>query len=383
MNRKSKKFNAFTLAGGRSPLLNGDEGAQGSPKLAKAAFTLAEVLITLGVIGVVAAVTLPTLLTNVQDRVRAKRIENIHQKLSKVTDKMASTSDLRGYDSTAKFVEEMKKHMNIAKVCDNNHLAECWPTTEVDIGNDKTWEMSKTKTAKTLKITQEGWDDTVGIVTADGTAMILSYDKNCAFNPDNGFTYNNSSGKSNSLVCLSGVYDWNGSSRPNKLSDDVQLLGMAAGLGNACAFEVGTTCYTAPFTPTPMSKADCEAAVAEGKLGIKGCYYAHDYWAGAVKACGGTSKMPNQAQLTELASKIYGGASISSSGTTSRLTLDTTSPEYIALGSPLSNSSYFDVWSGEEDSSNSAYLRYFYSPCTYWGGNYRYGSSYLAVCLGD
>ena len=32
----------------------------------KAAFTLAEVLITLGIIGVVAALTLPALLTNIQ-----------------------------------------------------------------------------------------------------------------------------------------------------------------------------------------------------------------------------------------------------------------------------------------------------------------------------
>ncbi len=32
MTKKDLKIlNAFTLAGGRSPLLNGDEGAQGSP----------------------------------------------------------------------------------------------------------------------------------------------------------------------------------------------------------------------------------------------------------------------------------------------------------------------------------------------------------------
>ena len=34
MNRKIKKLNAFTLAeGGHSPLLYGDEGTQGSPRL--------------------------------------------------------------------------------------------------------------------------------------------------------------------------------------------------------------------------------------------------------------------------------------------------------------------------------------------------------------
>ena len=34
----------------------------------KAAFTLAEVLITIGIIGVVAAITLPTVLTNVRNK---------------------------------------------------------------------------------------------------------------------------------------------------------------------------------------------------------------------------------------------------------------------------------------------------------------------------
>ena len=49
-------------------------------KKKKAAFTLAEVLITLGIIGIVAAMTLPTVLSNVQDKVlesEAKKAANI------------------------------------------------------------------------------------------------------------------------------------------------------------------------------------------------------------------------------------------------------------------------------------------------------------------
>ena len=49
-------------------------------KRQKAAFTLAEVLITLGIIGIVAAMTLPTLLSNVQDKIlesESKKAANI------------------------------------------------------------------------------------------------------------------------------------------------------------------------------------------------------------------------------------------------------------------------------------------------------------------
>ena len=85
----------FTLAkGGRSPLLcgdgshrlllNGDEGThtspylvtKGSPRLIKRGFTLAEVLITLGVIGVVAAVTMPTLIQNYKKHVVETRLQS-------------------------------------------------------------------------------------------------------------------------------------------------------------------------------------------------------------------------------------------------------------------------------------------------------------------
>ena len=352
--------------------------------LRKAAFTLAEVLITLGIIGIVAALTLPAFISNVQGRIQTKRVENINQKLSKVTDKMAVQSGLIGYPDTMAFVQEMKKHMSIAKVCDNSHLSECWGTTEVDVGKDKPWEISKTKTAKTLKIGEpDNWADTVGIVTADGTPMILSYDKECNFDVNNtGLQFDKSSGKSNSLACISGVFDWNGGARPNKLGDDVTLLGMASGLGSSCAFEVNGTCYTAPFTPTPMTKAECKAAVAEGKLGIKGCNSDDDYWAGAVKQCGGVSKMPTMAQLGELASQLYvGNPSIGAMEDKSNIQYDPNSPVSKSLGL----TPYFYLWSGEEYFSYSAYRRYFGTTSSNWLNGYgaRGISINQAVCLGD
>ena len=292
---------------------------------------------------------------------------------------MAVQSGLIGYPDTMAFVQEMKKHMSIAKVCDNSHLAECWGTTEVDVGKDKPWEIAKTKTAKTLKINEpDNWADTVGIVTADGTPMILSYDKNCNFDPNNaGLQYNQSSGKSNSLVCLSGVFDWNGGARPNKLGDDVITLGMASGLGSSCAFEVGGTCYTAPFKPKPMTKAECEAQ--KDNLEIKACYWDNDYWAGAVKQCGGVSKMPTMAQLGELASQLYvGNPTIGAKENKYKIQFDSNSSTAKSLGLTPS----FYVWSGEESSSDGAYGRDFDTTNSYW---YNYGrfSGNQAVCLGD
>ena len=98
MSTKLKEQNAFTLAeGGQSPLFNGDEGvAEGyscvetrghkvhltskniSFHIIKKGFTLAEVLITLGVIGVVAAMTLPTLIQNYKKHIVETRLAKFY-----------------------------------------------------------------------------------------------------------------------------------------------------------------------------------------------------------------------------------------------------------------------------------------------------------------
>ena len=353
----------------------------------KTAFTLAEVLITLGIIGIVAALTLPAFISNVQGRIQAKRVENINQKLSKVTDKMAVQSGLIGYPDTMAFVQEMKKHMSIAKVCDNSHLAECWGTTEVDVGKDKPWEIAKTKTAKNLKINSDNWADTVGIVTADGTPMILSYDKECNFDVNNtGLQFDKSSGKSNSLACISGVFDWNGGAKPNKLGDDVLMLGMASGLGNSCAVEIGGLCFTAPFLPKSFTFAECEAQ--KNDLGIKECCSTPscmpaDYWAGAVKACKDQGKkLPTLMQLANLVYQMYVGDTRlgTTYGSAYGIQFDQNSTVSKALGLTPS----FALWSDDPSIyGTGASGRSFDTTSTEYH-NYGRDNSYpQAVCVGE
>ena len=356
----------------------------------KAAFTLAEVLITLGIIGVVAAITMPVLLSNVNNKVKAERVLNIKQKLSKVTDKMAVQSGLMGYENTEDFVKEMQKHLKIAKVCDNAHLDNCWPTKEVTLDDEgKTWEISKTKNAKTLKVAEadgDDWSDTVGIVTADGTAMILSYNKGCTFDVDKTGLKGNGAA-SNSLNCLAGVFDWTGGKKPNKLAKlegdsngDVLTLGKAGGLGSACSFEIDGKCYTAPFIPTPLTKAECLEEVNKGTLGIKYCYYGYDYWAGAVKQCGGVSKMPTMADLGKLATELYKGNPTvgAKQSIYSGLPLDTSKASSLGF-----TGSDFFVWSGEEGGGNHALRRGFGQSDTNWAYSSRDASWFQAVCFGE
>ena len=350
----------------------------------KAAFTLAEVLITLGIIGVVAALTLPALLTNIQSKVRAERSRSVQYKFSLATEKMARLNLIGPYDSTDAFVDELQKHLKISKRCNASNLRGCWPYDTVDLGNGKTWDISKTKTGKQLGMNNDDdndyTSDNVGIVTADGTPMILSYNKKCkaidSLEKLSWTTTDNKPLSNSSASCVAAVYEINGTGKPNKLSNDVVLFN-ANKLGSGCAFEVGSKCYTAVFTPKPLTKAECEAE--KGNLGIKNCYYDTDYWAGAVKQCGGVSKMPTMDDLGKLASQLYKGKpSIGAYQDKSDIQWDQDAATALGFASPG-----FYLWSGEEYTSGLAYLRYFGSTSSNYYNLYRYNSDKQAVCLGD
>ena len=351
-----------------------------SVKQKRAAFTLAEVLITLGIIGVVAALTLPALLTNIQSKVRAERSRSVQYKFSLATEKMARLNLIGPYDSTDAFVDELQKHLKISKRCNASNLRGCWPYDTVDLGNGKTWDISKTKTGKNLGMnTDDNNDytsDNVGIVTADGTPMILSYNKKCkaidSLEKLSWTTTDNKPLSNSSASCVAAVYEINGTGKPNKLSNDVVLFN-ANKLGNACAFELDGKCFGAPFTPISLTYDECMAQ--KDDLGIKECCptnYCHntDSWAGAVKQCGGVSKMPTEDDIRALRSRLYKGYDWDQDAAT-------------ALG--FTTSPPFDLWLGKEDGGTHAYDRNFGSTSNGYGtgSSARFFRLTQAVCIAD
>ena len=90
------------------------------------AFTLAEVLITLGIIGVVAALMLPMVLNNVNERkytaARLKALKTIGEAVRNIT----VTDGIDNASSAEDFVENhLKKQVSIIKTCKNNDLRSC------------------------------------------------------------------------------------------------------------------------------------------------------------------------------------------------------------------------------------------------------------------
>ena len=148
------------------------------PTKVKVAFTLAEVLITLGVIGVVAALTMPTLLKNIAERSNSEAQANLAQKITKSMDLMRADGGLeRTYNSTDEFVDEFSKYIKISTRCDADHIADCWPTKTVTTTDGETYDVSKAKTGKNLNL-KDNKSNNVGIILADGATLILTYNPN-------------------------------------------------------------------------------------------------------------------------------------------------------------------------------------------------------------
>ena len=141
------------------------------------AFTLAEVLITITIVGVVAAMTLPTLIKKI-DKVRYK---NAYQRTRSVLlqsmRSMKAADEITGYKTTEEFMENYKKHAKVVHECPAGNLKGCFPE-EFQAGNLE-YNIGAIKTAKNLG---RDWDvdtNVVGFVLLDGTSVIMAYDTSC------------------------------------------------------------------------------------------------------------------------------------------------------------------------------------------------------------
>ena len=75
----------------------------------KFAFTLAEVLITLGIIGIVSAMTIPTLINNYQKKVTVAKLQKVHAVLNQIARMAVVDNSIKAFTSGQEVSEEKTK----------------------------------------------------------------------------------------------------------------------------------------------------------------------------------------------------------------------------------------------------------------------------------
>ena len=354
----------------------------------KKGFTLAEVLITLAIIGIVAALTIPTLVQNYQERAWGTSAAVFERKLEEALKVMNTQQVLAGYKTTTDFVNALTKYIKIEKVCSNNDMLSCFEDTVIWGSDNEEVDMTKIKNSKNFGL-KEWKTETVGLQFANGTTAVLAYNPECRQDP-----YNN---QHTVTSCIAILYDTTGYKTPNASGKDVNSINVQS-LGSGCAIELSDgTCFKAPIDTEPMSYEECagENAISPrtltpagqmaAELGIIHCYYEKDYWAAAVKACGGIQNMPTKKQLIMLANDLYNTNTIGDSGKADNLSLDYEKVKKMGI---TPNVGYagglkgFGIWSGEEKSTSGyeVYVQQFKPKgADTWfsrGASYTYG-----ICL--
>ena len=344
-------------------------------------FTLAEVLITLAIIGIVAALTIPTLIQNYQERAWGTASQVFQRKLGEALRVMNVQGTLAGYTTTEAFVDELSKHIKITRICDNDDITTCFADKVTWDGEEV--EMSKIKTSKNFG--KDDWNtNTVAVQFANGVNGVIAYNPDCRQNQfsNDVITVGETGIGTN---CLAMLYDVDGFKNPNTADKDINNLNVDK-LANLlkCSIELSDgTCFTAPFYPTAVTEAECEQLVAGG-YSIKECSYRDDdYWVGAVKACHDMgSSLPSQEQLDQLARDLYPGTEISS--TLNERSNGTRANDLaVSMGFISSPGSAFWLWSSEEGSIHGAYFRGFHSTYTVRLDTNRINGGYKAVCLAE
>lgn len=200
----------------------------------KKAFTLAEILITLTVIGIVAAISLPALMQNVNERAWDAKRKALHVRM---THAILDLPKVRGYgeykeetvdgnkvvtDTAAEtfLMEGLSKVYKIKNTCNSNHLDKCGvPKKFTSLqGNSKNMPLSMSVFSINDNIKPTS---AVAFETENGEKIALYYNPYCK--PYREVTTDPTLYPSSSL-CAHMVYDLNGLDEPNKMGKDMGII---------------------------------------------------------------------------------------------------------------------------------------------------------------
>lgn len=201
----------------------------------KSAFTLAEVLIVLGIIGVVAEMTIPTLMHNVQDQVfkvsykKAFSVASQALMLANNDDLMTARPSWADETTNRANFNALRQQFKVARTCDTD-VSQCW-----DMSGEKAYGIPSST-------------NTPGFVDNSGFVWI-------ATNESGGFTGGV-------------VVDTNGLKKPNKYGKDRFLISIySADDGTGMPYKV------VPWFGTGCDSATGDCITTSGCCPSGKCYY--------------------------------------------------------------------------------------------------------------
>lgn len=217
----------------------------------KKAFTVAELLLTLTAIGIIAAIVMPATMLNINNKVFETQKQSIYSKLAQGIQKLPKlgnygtlTGDTSGCTTTCNPTEDtaaktfvydgIAKVMRLKNICDNEHLADCnFPATFYAVNGTTSINLNSNMTnlaAYNTKFrgTITGTDgasyvqlntNSAAFETESGESVIVFYNPKCENDLEEDVKY-----FSQPKMCANFVYDLNGIKGPNTVGKDIGFI---------------------------------------------------------------------------------------------------------------------------------------------------------------
>ncbi len=210
------------------------------------AFTMAEILLSLTIIGVVAAITLPSLTGNINERTWNTQRKALYARFSQAISLMpalngygtltAATSSASAVDTAAEtfITAGLSKVLKINNICDNEHLVDCGipttfttmhgsnialPTKMSELNSDMTSVNKRDVYNFSLSYSQLD-TKAAAFETANGESILTFYNPNCISDLE----IKERSEAVQPKICANFVYDLNGSKGPNTVGKDIGFI---------------------------------------------------------------------------------------------------------------------------------------------------------------
>ena len=220
---EKRRYARDERATGRTALLtaNASGGVSCEAQSSRLGFTMAEILLSLTIIGVVAAITLPSLTGNINERTWNTQRKALYARFSQA---IALMPALNGYGSTETFVTSgLAKVLKINNICDHEHLPDCGITSKVTgINGSVVFEefpqtMQEYNSVFNNVNVSTPVTNAAAFETANGESIVVYYNPECV-------TSNDASTHVSKFMCANFIYDLNGTKGPNAMGKDIGFI---------------------------------------------------------------------------------------------------------------------------------------------------------------
>jgi len=198
----------------------------------KKGFTLAEVLITLAIIGIVAAITIPSLMADVNQKAFDNQRKTLHSRLANALTAMDKLSGYGVYDDTdaedikdtaaeSFIVDGLSKVYKIRNTCSVDKMEKCGVSDSFTTVEGNTATMPKKLSEAIGGRTFDVDTNAIAFETNNGESIVALYNPKCM---NKSVPTATSTDYIPDKVCVNFIYDLNGPKAPNMMGKDMGFI---------------------------------------------------------------------------------------------------------------------------------------------------------------